>query len=408
MAKNQEIEFDTTANNNTDAGGIGIQGTNLPSNFDNALRYLMKARADAITRRVVKASASGPYTAAKTDHNQFWDVTGTTACTINLTAAATLTTGWCLYVKANGAAVTLDGNASETIDGSATLVIPGGASCLIVCDGSNFFTLYNTGALSALGSGILTDYRSPNGLVCTNDSGDLTNDIAISAGTARDSTDTYSIYLSSSIVKRLDAAWAVGTGNGGIDTGAAANTTYFIWLIRRPDTGVVDALLSTSSSSPTMPANYTQKALIGAFGRISAANTLPRSYSVPYTDWTSYTPTFTGFGTESSVTFKFQRIAGTCNIYGRFVSGTTTATEARITLPARVYHTGNSIDFAGMVAQGAAAANTMTVLVENQIQYMTFGIQNVGNAGLTKVNASTGFANSTTYALQCSFQAYGW
>lgn len=403
MAKNQELEFDTTANNNTDAGGIGIQGTNLPSNFDNALRFLMKARADAITRPVTKTT--GSYTPAKTDHAQFWRCTG--AVTLNLTAAATLTSGWCLYVRANGGAVTIDPNSSETIDGSTTLTLPDGAQCLIVCDGTNFFTMYNTGALLAGGPGTVTSLPYA-GLVVTNDSGDLTNDIAVSAGSARDTTDVYTIVLSSSIVKRLDASWAVGTGNGGIDTGAAANTTYYVWLIRRPDTGVVDALLSTSSTSPTMPANYTQKALVGAFARVSAANTLPRSYSVPYTDWTSYTPTFTGFGTESSVTFKFQRLAGTCNIYGRWVSGTSTATEARITLPARVYHTGNSLDFGGMVANGAAAASTPYVLLENQTQYMTFGLQSAGRAALAKINGDVAFTNGTTYALQCSFQAYGW
>lgn len=41
MAKNNVRDWDATASNNTDIAGIGIQGSNLPSNFDNALRTVM-------------------------------------------------------------------------------------------------------------------------------------------------------------------------------------------------------------------------------------------------------------------------------------------------------------------------------------------------------------------------------
>lgn len=70
--------------------------------------------------------------------------------------------------------------------------------------------------------------------------------------------------LTASITKTT-AAWVVGTGTGGLDTGAiAASTWYHVWLIERTDTGVVDALFSTSASSPTMPTNYTKKRRIGS------------------------------------------------------------------------------------------------------------------------------------------------
>lgn len=64
---------------------------------------------------------------------------------------------------------------------------------------------------------------------------------------------------------KTTSAWAVGTGNGGIDTGAIANATwYHVWLIQRADTGVVDILFSLSATSPTLPANYTRKRRIGS------------------------------------------------------------------------------------------------------------------------------------------------
>jgi len=110
------------------------------------------------------------------------------------------------------------------------------------------------------------------GLTLSNNVTDPTNDIDIAAGEAA-STEANPVLmvLSSAITKRLDAAWAVGSGNGGLDTGSIANTTYHIWLIQRSDTGVVDALFSTSATSPTMPTNYDRKRRIGAIIRSAGA-----------------------------------------------------------------------------------------------------------------------------------------
>lgn len=110
-----------------------------------------------------------------------------------------------------------------------------------------------------------------NGLLISNNTTDPTNDIDIAAGYARDATNTVNMILASAITKRLDAAWAVGTGNGGLDTGAIANTTYHLWLIKRSDTGVVDVLFSASASSPTMPANYDYKVYLWPIMRVSGA-----------------------------------------------------------------------------------------------------------------------------------------
>ncbi len=110
-----------------------------------------------------------------------------------------------------------------------------------------------------------------DGLILSNNAIDPTNDIDMSIGVAFDNSTEKLIRLTSSITKRLDAAWAVGTGNGGLDTGVIANTTYHIWLIRRSDTGVVDWLFSASATSPTMPTNYDQKRRVGSILRESAA-----------------------------------------------------------------------------------------------------------------------------------------
>lgn len=87
---------------------------------------------------------------------------------------------------------------------------------------------------------------------------------AIAVGSAADSTNVSVMALASSYSKTT-SAWAVGSGNGALDTGSIANNTwYHVHLIKRVDTGVVDVLFSLSASAPTMPANYTLRRRIGS------------------------------------------------------------------------------------------------------------------------------------------------
>tara|TARA_Y100000310_G_scaffold147940_1_gene147212 strand:- start:449 stop:3943 length:3495 start_codon:yes stop_codon:yes gene_type:complete len=113
------------------------------------------------------------------------------------------------------------------------------------------------------------------GMLTSNNGTDADHDLDIAAGECRDATDAYNITLSSSLTKQIDAAWSVGTNAGGLDTGAvAADTTYAVWAIIRSDTDVVDALFSTSFTSPTMPTNYDYKRLIGFVITDSSSNLL--------------------------------------------------------------------------------------------------------------------------------------
>lgn len=104
---------------------------------------------------------------------------------------------------------------------------------------------------------------------------DADHDITVAIGEARDAADTADMALAAAITKQIDAAWAVGSDAGGLDTGTVANATlYAVWLIKRTDTGVVDALFSTSFTAPTMPTNYDVKRLIGCVRTDGSANIL--------------------------------------------------------------------------------------------------------------------------------------
>jgi hypothetical protein len=108
------------------------------------------------------------------------------------------------------------------------------------------------------------------GLNITNNGSDGDHDIDIAVGSARDYTDAVTMTQGTAgLTKRIDATWAVGDGNGGLDSTDTVgnNTGYGVYLIRRSDSGVVDVLISSdmtaAGSALTMPTNYDQKRLIG-------------------------------------------------------------------------------------------------------------------------------------------------
>lgn len=101
------------------------------------------------------------------------------------------------------------------------------------------------------------------GLTLSNDATTPNTIIDISDGMATSSDATTVMVLSA--LTKTTGAWVVGSGNGGLDTGSVASSTwYHIYVIERVDTGVVDVLLSTSATAPTMPTSYTKKRRIGS------------------------------------------------------------------------------------------------------------------------------------------------
>jgi len=211
-------------------------------------------------------SKSTTYTVTVSDNGKLIEADATGgAFTITLPVAATAGDGFEVFIKkvdSSSNAVTVDGDGSETIDGESDASLPNQYDIIGVrCNGSAWRAIVQP----LVRQNLPLPRGAIDGLVLSNSASDTEHDIDISAGMCRDGADGANILLSTAITKRIDAAWAVGTGNGGMDTGAvAADTWYYLWAIRRSDTGVVDALFSTSSTAPTMPSGYDQKRRIGA------------------------------------------------------------------------------------------------------------------------------------------------
>lgn len=113
-----------------------------------------------------------------------------------------------------------------------------------------------------------------SGMELSNNTTDASNDIDISVGSCRDDADAANIDLASAMTKRLDAAWAEGSSQGGLDTGAKANSTFYHVFAIRNGVGTVDVLFSTSLSSPTMPSGYAAKRRLGSIKTDGSGNIL--------------------------------------------------------------------------------------------------------------------------------------
>lgn len=151
----------------------------------------------------------------------------------------------------------------------------------------------------------------------------------VALGRAADATNVYEMILSSAYTKTT-SAWAVGTSNGALDTGAIANSTwYHVYLIKRLDTNVVDVIFSTSAGAPTLPSGYTISRRIGSMKTNGSAQ------------WTSFS--------QDGNTFRWLTpILDASNI-----SLTTTYTNLTVTVPTGIVVTGFGIILpgAGYLAQ---------------------------------------------------------
>jgi hypothetical protein len=119
-----------------------------------------------------------------------------------------------------------------------------------------------------------------------------TTTFGVATGMASDApgnaSPTYMMRLAVGGISKTLSAWAVGNGNGALDTGSiGSNTWYYVWLICRPDTGVVDILLSGSLSAPVMPTNYTKKRRIGAIRTNGSSQITPFSQLEDEFSWNS-------------------------------------------------------------------------------------------------------------------------
>ena len=114
------------------------------------------------------------------------------------------------------------------------------------------------------------------GLNLANNGSTPATHLDITAGECRSADNTRNIILASLLTKRIDQVWAVGSGNGGLDTGTVGNFTYHAHAIINTTSLVIDALVSLSAVAPTVPSGWATVHYLGPI--IRAAGTI-----VPFT-----------------------------------------------------------------------------------------------------------------------------
>lgn len=121
-------------------------------------------------------------------------------------------------------------------------------------------------------------------------------------------------------------------------------------------------------------------------------------------EWTAYTPTFTGFGTVSTQSFWWRRNGDSVEISGKFTAGTSTATEARISLPSGLVSDSSKIPAiraTGTYFRNSGGSPTEfpggPLLIESGVSYFTFSY----NVWGTGSGVSSNWASKTNGSTIC-------
>jgi hypothetical protein len=164
--------------------------------------------------------------------------------------------------------------------------------------------------ITALSADLANALRAPRGtiwgLILSNDGTSPNTVIDIAAGEAASDNSTLPRLMpAAAYTKNCNAAWAVGSGNGALDSGSAlaVSTWYHVFEIMRSDTGVVDYLLSTSATAPTMPTSYDHKRRIGSIKTDASAHILAFKQSEDFFYWAApVSDSSTSPGSDTAIT----------------------------------------------------------------------------------------------------------
>ena len=200
--------------------------------------------------------------------------------TIKLPSPSTVGKGWKVGAKKIDSSlntVVVETAGSETIDGNSTVIlIDHNSSVEVITDGIEWFIIYSVGDVSADAFPLGTF----NGFLLENDSGDPAHDIKVYPGAARSSNDLFNIRSNSAFIKRIDANWVEGSGQGGFPSGLtlSSNTWYHYFVIAKP-TGQVDFGYDSALTASNLLADASSYSI---YERISSVLTDGSSQIVPF------------------------------------------------------------------------------------------------------------------------------
>lgn len=275
-----------------------------------------------------------------------------------------------LYLDGTSLAVNF-GNGIQSLGGQISANIGTGlefSGQTIVVDTDVIASKAYVDAMPIYPYGYLTGFRN-------NWSSGTPNQITINLGGARSDDNTTDITTTGNVVLDLS-----DSGINGIDTGVAAvDTVYWIWMVKNTATNAVGAIASLSATSPTMPAGYTKKVIVGFVWTDPVTATAAREFYMQ--------------GDGKSVEISFP---------GQLVSNTATNTESTLSVTKIAPNTTRCPDvFVSVRASAAVAGQAASVLrATGTTPYFTTEVNNTGGvSGWMRRGTSTIVAKSTSASL---------
>jgi hypothetical protein len=157
-----------------------------------------------------------------------------------------------------------------------------------------------------------------------------------------------------------------------------------------------------------LPESYIDDLVI----QLASTALLETSVTVPVlTAWQSYTPTFQGFGSPSAIEMQWRQNGQNVEVRGKFISGVTTAVEARVGLPAGLSSAGvgviPSLQLAGIFGINSTQTVTNFVTIEPSVSYFTLSRNDGATSGalekrLGNAVVATGGIISFTASVPCA------
>jgi hypothetical protein len=243
----------TTPTANLPMGNFNFTNLAAPTGTGQALRWEQLQKGSDI------ASAA---TITIPNEGAAFDITGTTT----ITAFSGTFPGRIVYLRFK---------AALSLTNSASLVLPNGKDLKPYPNDVYAFESVDSGVWQWVGgtNRLPALYRSGGTLTAS------TTSVTIAPGAWRSAGDETNLVLLSSITKNIQSsgAWAAGSGNNGLFTGAlAASTWYHVFVIRNTTTGAVDAGFDTSPTAANIPSGWV------AYRRVGAVSTNVSSVILPF------------------------------------------------------------------------------------------------------------------------------
>jgi hypothetical protein len=278
-------------------------------------------------------------------------------------------------------------------------------------------------ALSAVSSGKLAGTYS---MQMASSAATTAGDMLVSQATSIDIEDQ---------AKVLSFKFAYKVASGTVNMSGTSSNTWAVYIYDVTNsawiqpTGCYNLVQSTgvgiAQGTFQTPSNMTQFqiALVNINATSGAVTLLlddfyvgPQSlaYGPPISDWKSYTPASTAGWGNATTNLQWRQVGGSVEVQGTIVTGTTVASEARISLPSVTSDSSlPTLSHRGIYARSAASGNHGgLVLIEPSVGYVTFSDPGIlgssAVSALSKANGSSIAGSGETITINFSVPIAGW